>query len=235
MVKFEKLYATALKRKEGEQNLRQMLPKVKSKDALAKVTDDRVLAEMTRIIFQAGFSWKVIDAKWDGFEAAFHKFNVKKNAALNAKDLQALAQDKRIVRNAMKIDTVRDNANLILDVAKDHGSFARFLANWPQDDLVGLWQFLKENGARLGGMGGQVFLRRIGKDTFILTEDVVATLRAHKIVTSASPTSKKALAAIQDAFNHWHEESGLPYAHLSRILAFNAGKNLPFDPEMAYH
>ena len=37
------------------------------------------------------------------------------------------------------------------------------------------------------------------------------------------------MTAIQDLFNSWHAETGLPYIQLSRIAAMSAGDNV--DPE----
>jgi hypothetical protein len=71
-------------------------------------------------------------------------------------------------------------------------------------------------------MTGPFFLREVGKDTFLLTTDVVRALRREKVVTG-DPTSKRSLAAVQRAFNAWHEESGRPLCQLSRILAFSVG------------
>ena len=64
-----------------------------------------------------------------------------------------------IVRHAKKILSFRDNAIFLSDLAKEHGSAAAFFANWPVDDLVGLWEVMKKRGSRLGGATGQYSLR----------------------------------------------------------------------------
>ena len=40
-----------------------------------------------------------------------------------------------------------------------------------------------------------------------------------------APTSRKDLALIQMQLNDWQRETGLPYTHLSRILALSTGPN----------
>ena len=45
---------------------------------------------MTRAIFKAGFVWKVIDAKWAGFEAAFWSFDVDRCRGMSPDDEDAL-------------------------------------------------------------------------------------------------------------------------------------------------
>ena len=113
------------------------------------------------------------------------------------------------------------NAAYILDVRASHGSFGKYLAAWPADDIVGLWDELKRRGDRLGGQTGRFFLRFIGKDTPVLSPDVVNALINCGVVDKP-PTSKKALAAVQDAFNQWQSESGRQLCQISRVLACTA-------------
>ncbi len=63
------------------------------------------------------------------------------------------------------------------------------------------------------------------KDSFLPSNDVVSALRAHGLEIAENPTSKRDLTAMQEQFNAWREETGLPYAHLSRICAMAAGDN----------
>ena len=69
------------------------------------------------------------------------------------------------------------------------------------------------------------FIRFIGRDGFILSQDVTARLRASGVELAANPTSKRDLKLVQEAFNQWHDETGLPYTHLSRIAAMSIGQN----------
>jgi hypothetical protein len=59
----------------------------------------------------------------------------------------------------------------------------------------------------------------VGKDTFIPTYDVVAALNAQNIVDKV-PSSQRDQAAVQAAFNEWHEQSGRPMCQLSMMLAY---------------
>jgi 3-methyladenine DNA glycosylase Tag len=189
---------------------------------LKRLGDDRYLSAMAKQIFKAGFVWRVVDQKWPGFEEAFESFVPATIAFWDDERLAALAKDTRIIRNPQKIRAVAANANFVVETAKEHGRFANLIAGWPDLDIVGLWTHLKKHGARLGGMSGPNFLRTVGKDTFILTDDVVNVLIGQGVVTK-TPTSKKDLAAAQTAFNRWHEESGRPLAHISRIVAMSLG------------
>jgi 3-methyladenine DNA glycosylase Tag len=225
MKHFATIRARAAKRKGGDAELNALLPKVKSAAALARMKDDRVLSDMTKRIFSAGFAWSVIEKKWPGFEAAFLGFEPKRLLAQPDEFWERLVSDPRIVRNGQKIMAVRANAQFISDIAKQHGSFGKFLAAWPPTDQVGLLDVLAKQGARLGGRTGQFLLRFIGKDSFVLSMDVVACLRDAGLDISENPSSKRDLRKIQEQFNVWVEETGLPLTHLSRICAMSIGEN----------
>jgi hypothetical protein len=95
--------------------------------------------------------------------------------------------------------------------------------------------FLKKEGSRLGGQTCQYFIRFIGKDGFITSSDVITALIANGIDISEKPTSQRDLKKIQDAFNHWHQETGLAMTDISRILSFTVGDNVPGEVLSGYH
>jgi 3-methyladenine DNA glycosylase Tag len=213
--------ARAAKRMGGGSALESELPKAKSRAALLRIPDSRWLAEMARGVFQAGFVWRVIEAKWPGFEAAFDGFDPAKVARYSENKLAQLKADDRIVRNPQKIRATRDNALFLRELAEEHGSAARFFADWPESDVVGLWTVLKERGARLGGFTGQFVLRHLGKDTPMLTDSVLKALRLEGVLEGKNASSQAALRRIQEAFNGWRDESGRSLCELSKILALS--------------
>jgi 3-methyladenine DNA glycosylase Tag len=132
--------------------------------------------------------------------------------------LEALLADKRLIRHWGKLKAVRDNAAAMLAIAEGHGSFGTWLARWPGSDIVGLWEALAKRFSQMGGNSGPNFLRMVGKDTFILTQSVVAALR-HWGAVAVSPKNRADRAAIQSCFNAWAAETGRPLCQLSLILA----------------
>ncbi|MBK6737271.1 MAG: hypothetical protein IPG64_04840 [Haliea sp.] len=92
---------------------------------------------------------------------------------------------------------------------------------WPAQELIDLFTLLKNRGSRLGGMTGQRVLRNMGKDTFIVTADVVRCLQRSGLDIGDNPSSKREMQLIQGAFNLWHEDSALPFSHISRICAMS--------------
>ena len=180
------------------------------------------LGEMTKAVFQSGFSWKVIAAKWPGFETAFDGFDPYKVAMYSDDDVARLLSDTGIVRNGAKIMATVANAQFVLDTAKQHGSFGAFLAGWPPSDQIGLLEHFKTHASRLSGATGQYFLRFTGWDAWIASKDVTAALIREGVIDKP-PTSKTALAKVQAAFNHWTQESGRSQADVSRVLALSVG------------
>ena len=215
---FDQIFAIAAARKGGAAAWDKALPRPKPKAELAAIPDDRWLAAMTRAVFQAGFSWKVIESKWPGFEEAFWSFDVGRCSMMSDADLDALVKDTRIVRNGAKIRAVAENAAFLRDLAAEHGSAARAFANWPLDDFVGLIALIKKRGSRLGGTSGQYFLRAMGVDGFVLSRDVVRALIREGVVEK-EPTSQRDLAKTQAAFDTWRAESGRSLTEISRTLA----------------
>jgi 3-methyladenine DNA glycosylase Tag len=229
MTPFATIRARAAKRKGGEAVLATLLPEVRPQAALADIPDARFLAEMARRVFSAGFVWRVIDAKWPGFEEAFLGFEPKPLLFQPDEFWHDLSRDSRIVRNPQKIRSVRENAGFVADMAAEHGSFGAFLSHWPADDQIGLTTLLGKRGSRLGGKTGQYFLRFVGFDGFVTSSDMVTALRDSGLDVAADPTSKGDLAKVQAAVNAYATETGLPRVHISRILAMSVGEN--YEPD----
>lgn len=226
MRRFATIFALAAQRKGGEAALKTLLAETlpRSPAEIVAIPDDRILAEMTRRIFYAGFSSKVIDGKWPGFEAAFDGFDPRACAFMTDDRFDALTRDGRIIRNAAKIRAVQVNAAFLLELAAGHGSAARFFADWPDADYVGLLEVLKKRGSHLGGDAAGRFLRAIGKPAFILRPDVVTAL-IREGVLKGPPGGKRDLAAVQAAFNRWSAESGQDLTTIGRVLAMSVGES----------
>lgn len=127
------------------------------------VGDDRVLFERLCLeIFQAGLSWLTVLKKREAFSAAFANFDIATIAAFGEADRARLMADAGIVRNRLKIDAVIHNANVILDLQREYGSFAAWIdRNHPRD----LKAWIKLFKTRFRFVGGEIlneFLMSIG-------------------------------------------------------------------------
>ncbi len=221
----DELFDLAAEHRGSRDVIEDMMPSVKPPEDIAGLSDDRILAGMTKAIFQAGFNWKVIENKWPGFEEAFEGFDPVRWKFMSDDDFDAFLRDTRIVRNGLKIQTVRDNAGMLCDLADEYGSAATCIAEWPVSDFAGLLAMLHKRGSRLGGATAQYFLRFLGKDGWVMGRDVVAGLVREGVIEK-TPTGKAAQRKVQDAFNAWSSESGRPFAHISRVLALSVGPHL---------
>ena len=216
---YQWLHTYCLNRFGSAQALETFLPQPKSPEQLRDISDDRYLSTLALRVFRAGLKHSLVDAKWPAFEEVFFGFEPQKVVLMGAEHLERLMQDARIIRHLGKLKSVPRNAQLVLDVAKEKGSFGAFLADWPVNDIVGLWQYLAKHGHQLGGLSAPRFLRMVGKDTFVPSNDVVAALNAQGIVDRV-PSSQRDRAIVQQAFNQWQAESGRPLCQISMMLAY---------------
>ena len=212
------LHEFCLNRFGSAKALEAMLPQPRSDAELRALSDDRYLSLISLRIFRAGLKHSLVDAKWPAFEEVFFGFDPEKVVLMGAERLENLMQDARLIRHLGKLKSVPRNAQFILDVRREKGSFGALIAGWPVSDIVGLWKYLAKHGNQLGGLSAPRFLRMVGKDTFVPTDDMVAALKAQGVIDKA-PTSQKDLAAVQVAFNQWQAESGRPLCQLSVMLA----------------
>ena len=224
METFDSIYQRACDRKGGKQQLEALLGAPKTRAQLAAIDDSRFLSEFSKKVFQSGFVWRVVEQKWPNFEELFWGFDVQKLVLMPPDMMDEKATDVRIIRNHRKVQSIIENAHFIKELSDRHGGFGQFIAEWPSDDIIGLWAFLKKEGSRLGGNTGPYGLRAVGKDTFLLSRDVEGYFRNFKLIDGGL-NSKRSLTVIQNAFNTWQQESGRSHMEISRTLAFGFGDN----------
>ena len=116
---------------------------------------------ITRAAFQSGMSWRVVEAKWDGFREAFAGFDPATVAAFTDDDIERLAADTRIIRNRKKIEATISNAQAMLALDDEPGGFVAWLRSLGDFDatvaaLRGEFRFL-------GDMGAYYFLYVVGE------------------------------------------------------------------------
>ena len=119
------------------------------------------LEVLTKAVFQSGMSWRVVEAKWNGFREAFAAFDLATVAAFSGDDVERLAADTRIIRNRRKIEATVTNAQVMLDLDQEPGGFAGWLRSPPDFDatvaaLRGEFRFV-------GDMGAYYFLYVVGE------------------------------------------------------------------------
>jgi 3-methyladenine DNA glycosylase Tag len=88
---------------------------------------DDYLEIMTRAVFQAGVSWALVDKKWAAFRKAFADFDVERVSRFDEDDMKRLCEDEGILRSKKKIQATVENAQIMRELDKEHGSFSAYL------------------------------------------------------------------------------------------------------------
>ncbi len=101
------------------------------------VKDDATLFEFLILeTFQAGLSWITVLKKRENFRKAFDKFDYKKIALYNEAKVEALLQDKGIIRNKLKVRATISNAKAFMEVQQEFGSFSKYIWGFVQDTPI---------------------------------------------------------------------------------------------------
>jgi 3-methyladenine DNA glycosylase Tag len=131
---------------------------------------------LTKAVFQSGISWRVVEAKWPGTREALHGFDPERLANLSPKQIDALAEDTRLIRNRRKIAATAENARTLLTLDSEHNGFRRYLRSFP--DFDALSTDLVRRFTFLGAMGAYYFLYVVGED--VPPHDEVMARQAEK-------------------------------------------------------
>jgi DNA-3-methyladenine glycosylase I len=115
---------------------------------------------MSKAIFTAGLNWTMVEKKWPNFKKAFLGFVPAKVSRFSEKEIRSLMKDAGIVRNEKKIRATVHNAQRVLEVQKEFGSFRRYLDSF--DDEQMLQASLKERFHHLGDSTSRMFLWSAG-------------------------------------------------------------------------
>jgi 3-methyladenine DNA glycosylase Tag len=120
------------------------------------------LAVMSKAIFHSGMSWRVVENKWSDILKAFQGFDVDKVANLFPPEIDALAKDTRVIRNRRKIEAIVNNAQKMIDLDREHGSFKKYLQS--HGDFGATLAGLKKDFKYMGPTSSYYFLYVVGEE-----------------------------------------------------------------------
>jgi DNA-3-methyladenine glycosylase I len=116
--------------------------------------DNELFCRLVMEINQAGLSWHTILVKEPNFRKAYHNFDIKKVAKYGEKDFARLMNDAGIIRNRLKISAAIYNAEKLIEIQKEYGSFRKWLdvqAKELREDKVLLLKEFKKTFKFVGG------------------------------------------------------------------------------------
>lgn len=99
--------------------------------------DERMLFELLILEnFQAGLSWECVLNKRGDFRAAFDQFNLDKVCEYKEEKLAELLQDKRLIRNRLKMNAAVNNAKVFREIQKEYGGFSRYIWHFTDGKVI---------------------------------------------------------------------------------------------------
>ena len=125
-----------------------------------KTTGD-YLEVMSKATFQAGMSWRVVEAKWEGTREVFHNFDALAVASMPEPEIAEAAQDRRIIRNRKKVEAIVDNARRMVELDEEHKGFRNYLRS--HGGFEATVKDLRKNFRFMGEMGCFYFLYVVGE------------------------------------------------------------------------
>ena len=117
---------------------------------------------MSKVVFQSGMSYKIVDSKWPGIREAFHGFDAAKVAGMTPSDVDRLTQDTKVIRNRRKLESIVGNAQRLLELDSEFGGFQKYLRS--HGDFASLVKDLRKQFKFLGEMGCYYYLYVVGEE-----------------------------------------------------------------------
>ena len=87
------------------------------------------LEVMSKAAFQAGISWQVVETKWPGIKEAFDNFDPEKIAKYSGTKMANLLEDKRVIRNHLKLEAIVFNAHLFHQALEQRKTAEHFVVS----------------------------------------------------------------------------------------------------------
>ncbi|RXG31823.1 DNA-3-methyladenine glycosylase I [Leeuwenhoekiella marinoflava] len=124
--------------------------------------DNELFGRLIMEINQAGLSWETILKKEENFRKAYDDFDIKTIANYSEMDRKRLLADAGIIRNKLKVNAAIVNAQAILELQKEYGSFEKWLEHHHPKNLQEWMKLFKKTFKFTGGEIVNEFLMSIG-------------------------------------------------------------------------
>ena len=143
--------------------------------------DDKYLYEMLILeSFQAGLSWEIVLNKREDIKKVFDNFEIDKVCSYDNKKIEQLLENKKIIRNKLKINATINNSKIFKQIQNEYGSFYNYLRKFTNDKTI----------------------YEIGKTTNELSDSLSKDLQKRKMKFVGSTTIYAYLQAIGVIYSH---------------------------------
>ncbi len=138
------------------------MPDMQAPDRIEPKRLGDYLEIMSKAVFQAGISWKVVENKWTGIREAFKNFDAEAVAAFGETELDALTNDTRVIRNRRKLEGIVGNARKLIELDRAPGGFKGYLRS--HADFPALVKDMRKQFKFLGNTGAYYMLYVVGEE-----------------------------------------------------------------------
>ncbi|MBD5634705.1 MAG: DNA-3-methyladenine glycosylase I [Candidatus Eremiobacteraeota bacterium] len=131
-------------------------------ERIERPTPGDALAVVSRAIFQAGLSWKLIESKWDAYRRLFDDFDPMLVGAYGEGDVERIMADGGVVRTRKKIVATIGNARAALAIEREFGSVANYLRAFPSYEALA--HDIRERFGFVGELSAYYIAFRLGAE-----------------------------------------------------------------------
>ena len=119
---------------------------------------------MSKAVFNAGFSYQVVNNKWEDIKEVFYDFEPKIISNWTVDEISKALNSPKIIRNSRKVTAIVSNAKVFLDLLNKYRTFENYLKSFREKPYEEKQKILSKQFKWLGPTGAHFFLWSIGED-----------------------------------------------------------------------
>ncbi|MHA2398677.1 MAG: DNA-3-methyladenine glycosylase I [Promethearchaeota archaeon] len=119
---------------------------------------------LSKAVFNAGFSYRVVDGKWEGIKEVFEDFEPENVSKWTVDQVSKAMNSPKVIRNSRKINAIVSNAKEFLKLCKEYGSFENYLKSFRDAPYEERQKILSKKFKWLGPTGAHFFLWSVAEE-----------------------------------------------------------------------
>ena len=119
---------------------------------------------MSKAVFNAGFSYQVVNNKWEDIKEVFYDFEPKIISNWTVDEISKALNSPKIIRNSRKVTAIVSNAKVFLDLLNKYKTFENYLKSFRDKPYEEKQKILSKQFKWLGPTGAHFFLWSIGEN-----------------------------------------------------------------------